>query len=367
MSPSATNPTLTQKGSSVFNRLAFTDADQGKIAAGLLFDQLGFTKLALMHDGGSYGQGLADVVQAEFTSLGGEVTAYEALTPGEADYVAVLSAVADSEPEVVYFGGYAAEAIVMMNQWSQAGLDGVQFFGCDGTFGVEFTEKTGANGEGSIAASMVPEESSESFDEFTSDPNKPVPYTAPFLSARSFYNRQYLSEDQRFAATRPDVLVYKGEVIEKELTVAGPIEIELFVSTTGTDADWVVKLIDVFPDTADQRGLNQRDIVVGGYQMLVRGDIFRGKYRNSFEHPEPFIPDEVTRVKFTLPDLNHTFREGHRIMIQIQSSWFPLFDRNPQTFTNIYQCDEEAFQQATHRVFHSAKYPTNLKLPVLSR
>jgi putative CocE/NonD family hydrolase len=212
-----------------------------------------------------------------------------------------------------------------------------------------------------------PEESSGSFDEYTSDPNKPVPYTAPFLSARSFYNRQYLSEDQRFASTRPDVLVYKGEVIEKEITVAGPIEIELFVSTTGTDADWVVKLIDVFPDTADQRGLNQRDIVVGGYQMLVRGDIFRGKYRNSFEHPEPFIPDEVTMVKFKLPDLNHTFLVGHQIMIQIQSSWFPLFDRNPQTFTNIYQCGEEAFQKATHRVYHSAQYPTNLKLPVLNR
>lgn len=161
MSPSATNPSLTAKGSSVFNRLAFTDADQGKTAAGLLFNQLGFTKLALMHDGGSYGQGLADVVQAEFTSLGGEVTAYEALTPGEADYVAVLSAVADSEPEVVYFGGYAAEAIVMMNQWSQAGLDGVQFFGCDGTFGVEFVEKTGPNGEGAIATSLVPPASGE--------------------------------------------------------------------------------------------------------------------------------------------------------------------------------------------------------------
>jgi len=161
MSPSATNPTLTQKGSSVFNRLAFTDANQGKTAAGLLYNQLGFTKVALMHDGSSYGQGLADVVQAEFTSLGGEVTAFEAVNPGEADYVAVLSAVADSEPEVVYFGGYAAEAIVMMNQWAQAGLDGVQFFGCDGTFGVEFTEKTGPNGEGAIATSLVPPDSEE--------------------------------------------------------------------------------------------------------------------------------------------------------------------------------------------------------------
>lgn len=221
--------------------------------------------------------------------------------------------------------------------------------------------------ENSELSWSVPKESIEAFDEYTSDPNKPVPYTAPFQSARSFYNRQYLSEDQRFASTRPDVLVYEGEVLQKEITLAGPVEVELFVSTTGTDADWVIKLIDVFPDTSAQRGLNQRDIMVGGYQMLVRGDIFRGKYRNSFEHPEPFIPGEITRVKFTLPDLNHTFQKGHQIMIQIQSSWFPLFDRNPQTFTNIYQCDEKAFQKATHRVYHSPHYPTNLKLPVLIR
>ena len=159
MSPSATNPDLTQKGSSVFNRLAFTDAAQGEAAASLLFNDLGFTKIAVMHDGGTYGQGLADVVQAKFEELGGEVVAYEAITPGEADYVAPLSAVAAAGPEAVYFGGYAAEAIVMMNEWSQAGLDGVLFFGCDGTYGVEFTDKTGANGEGAIAASLVPPDS----------------------------------------------------------------------------------------------------------------------------------------------------------------------------------------------------------------
>jgi putative CocE/NonD family hydrolase len=156
-------------------------------------------------------------------------------------------------------------------------------------------------------------------------------------------------------------------VLEEELSLAGPIEVELFVSTTGSDADWVVKVVDLFPDTAAQSGLNQREIEVGGYQMLVRGDIFRGKYRNSFEHPEPFKPGEVTRVKFTLPDVNHTFLEGHRIMIQIQSSWFPLFDRNPQTFTNIYECDEEAFQKARHKIYRSSEYPTNLKLPVINR
>jgi len=210
-----------------------------------------------------------------------------------------------------------------------------------------------------------PGKDAEAFDEYISDPRKPVPYTAPFLSARSFYNRQYLSEDQRFASTRTDVLVYEGEILEENITLAGPVEVELYVSTTGTDADWVVKVIDVFPDDASQRGLNQNEIEVGGYQMLVRGDIFRGKYRNSFESPEPFTPSEVTRVKFTLPDVNHTFKKGHKIMVQIQSSWFPLFDRNPQTFTNIYQCGEEAFQKATHRVYRSAKHPTHLRFQVL--
>ena len=211
----------------------------------------------------------------------------------------------------------------------------------------------------------APGKDGESYDEYISDPSKPVPYTAPFLSARSFYNRQYLSEDQRFASTRTDVLVYKGEEVEENITLTGPVEVELFVSTTGTDADWVVKLIDVFPDDADQKGLNQNDIEVGGYQMLVRGDIFRGKYRNSFEHPEPFTPSEVTSVKFVLPDVNHTFQKGHKIMVQIQSSWFPLFDRNPQTFTNIYLCGEEAFQKARNRIYHTTEHPTHLKFQIL--
>jgi len=204
------------------------------------------------------------------------------------------------------------------------------------------------------------------YDEYISDPAKPVPYTAPFISNRTFYNRQYLSEDQRFASTRPDVLVYEGESLEGDMTVAGPVEVELYASTTGTDADWVVKLIDVYPDTADNRGLNSREIEVGGYQMLVRGDIFRGKYRNSFEHPEPFVPDEVTKVSFSLPDINHCFLKGHKMMIQIQSSWFPLFDRNPQTFTDIYNCGQDAFRKTTHRVYRSPEYPTNLKLGVLT-
>ena len=123
--------------------------------------------------------------------------------------------------------------------------------------------------------------------------------------------------------------------------MVGPIEVELFVSTTGSDADWVVKFIDVYPDTASNRGLSTREIEIGGYQMLVRGDIFRGKYRNSFEQTGTVCPGGVTRVAFILPDISHAFLKGHRMMVQVQSSWFPLFDRNPQTFTNIYTCEEK--------------------------
>lgn len=212
----------------------------------------------------------------------------------------------------------------------------------------------------------APQGDHNSYVEYISDPAKPVPYTAPFLSARSFYNREYLSEDQRFASTRPDVMVYEGKVVEEAFTVAGPVEVELYVSTTGSDADWVVKLIDVYPDTADNRGLSAQEIDVGGYQMMIRGDIFRGKYRNSFENPEPFVPGEVSKVKFVLPDVNHTFLEGHQMMVQIQSSWFPLFDRNPQTFTDIYNCDADAFQKATHRIYHTSNYPTHLKFKVIN-
>lgn len=161
LSPSATNPPLTQRGSAVFNRTAFTDATQAAAAAEMMFNTLGYTKIAVMHDGSSYGQGLADTVRTRFEELGGTVVAYEAITPGEVDYIAPLSTIAGNSPEAVYFGGYAAEAIVMANEWNQAGLTGVTLFGCDGTYGVEFTDKTGPNGEGSIAVSLVPPASAE--------------------------------------------------------------------------------------------------------------------------------------------------------------------------------------------------------------
>ncbi len=156
MSPSATNPPLTQQGSKVFNRVAFTDAAQGKFAAEYLFENLGVKKLATMHDGQSYGQGLAEVVATRFQELGGELVATEAITPGETDYSAPLSAIAAKGPEAVYYGGYVQEAVVLVNQWAQSGLEGVTFFGCDGTYGEDFINRSGANGEGAYAVALVP-------------------------------------------------------------------------------------------------------------------------------------------------------------------------------------------------------------------
>jgi len=201
------------------------------------------------------------------------------------------------------------------------------------------------------------------FDEYLSDPAKPVPYTQQ-ITAR--YNRDYFVEDQRFAASRPDVLVYSTEVLAEDVTITGPIKADLYVSTTGTDADWVVKVIDVYPDDAPDPKPNPLNVRMGGYQRLVRGDIFRGKFRNSFKKPEPFVPDRVTRVAFELPDVQHAFLKGHRIMVQVQSSWFPLFDRNPQKFCDIRAADEQDFQKATHRLHRTEEYPSNVVFRVLT-
>jgi len=156
MSPSATNPDLTKTGSAVFNRNAFTDTEQGIGAAKYLYEKLGIRKLALMHDGGDYGQGLAAVVRDQFQSLGGEITAFEGVTPGESDYSAPLAGVAATQPEALYFGGYNAEAAVLVNQMSQAGLSGAVFFGGDGIYGKDFLSKVGSNGEGVYSATLVP-------------------------------------------------------------------------------------------------------------------------------------------------------------------------------------------------------------------
>ena len=172
-------------------------------------------------------------------------------------------------------------------------------------------------------------------------------------------------DDQRFAAQRPDVKVYQTNVLTDDITLTGPLLANLFVSTSGTDADYVVKLIDVYPEDSPAPSPNPNNIMMAGYQMLVRGEIMRGKYRNSFEKPEPFLPGMVTQVNYTLPDIAHTFKKGHKIMVQVQNSWFPLADRNPQKFMDIYQAEPADFQQATHRIFHDANHASALKITIL--
>ena len=208
----------------------------------------------------------------------------------------------------------------------------------------------------------APGDGRDAFDEYVSDPAKPVPYT---LEHTTGYPRSYPVHDQRFAASRPDVLVYETEPLEEDLTFAGPLKATLHVSTTGTDADWVVKLIDVYAGDSPDPNPNPAHVAMGGYQQLVRGDVFRGKFRNSFEKPEPFKPGEVTKVEFSIPDIFHTFRRGHRVMVQVQSSWFPLVDRNPQTFVNIPTAKPEDFKKATHRVYRGGGTASSLTVQVL--
>jgi len=211
-----------------------------------------------------------------------------------------------------------------------------------------------------------------------SDPAKPVPfvnYTAQNVP------QEYMVSDQRFAASRPDVLVYETPVLENDVTIVGPVSPHLFVSTSGTDSDWDVKLIDVYPPdypdskldapNPEDRNKPNTDVLspsfnMGGYQQLVRGEPFRGKFRRSFEEPEPFTPGKVEEVDFTMQDVNHTFRRGHRIMVQIQSSWFPLTDRNPQTFVNIPDAKPSDFVKATEHVYHSKAQPSGIVVQVLS-
>jgi putative CocE/NonD family hydrolase len=193
------------------------------------------------------------------------------------------------------------------------------------------------------------------FDEYISDPGKPVPYIPNIAIGMT---REHMLDDQRFAASRPDVLVYQSEVLDEDFTIAGPIGAKLKVSTSGTDSDWIVKLIDVYSGDFPNPEPNPAGIVMGGYQQLVRGEAMRGKFRDSCENPRPFEPDKTTRVEYVLPDVYHTFRRGHRIMVQVQSTWFPLVDRNPQKFCDIYAARAEDFQKATQRVYHSPDAPS---------
>ncbi|MEX2190102.1 MAG: CocE/NonD family hydrolase [Bacteroidota bacterium] len=204
----------------------------------------------------------------------------------------------------------------------------------------------------------APAKTNTEFDEYVNDPRKPVPYTNEITN---WYNASYMLEDQRFASRRPDVQVYQTPALEKDVTIAGPITANLLVSTSGSDCDWIVKVIDVFPDDTPTTG----NVKFGGYQMLVRGDVLRGKFRNSLANPESFIPDTLTKVSFALEDAFHTFKKGHRIMVQIQSSWFPLVDRNPGKFLDIHRARETDFQATRQRVYRNPLNSSSLKLMIL--
>lgn len=223
-------------------------------------------------------------------------------------------------------------------------------------------------GHGTLTFDPPKDGSAEAFDQYVSDPARPVPFV-PVLSTDM--DPDYMAQDQRFAANRPDVLVYVSQPLSEDLTIAGPVAPVLFASTTGTDSDWIVKLIDVYPDgTPDEPAGKAEEnsclMHMGGFQQLVRGDVLRGKFRNSFEKPEPLIPGKITKLAFTMPDVLHTFLQGHRIMVQIHSTWFPLVDRNPQKFEDIYHASAGDFQKASERVYRSDKYPSRVDLQVLA-
>ncbi len=210
----------------------------------------------------------------------------------------------------------------------------------------------------------------ESADEYVSDPAHPVPFVNYMATA---VPQRYMDDDQRFASRRTDVLTYQTEPLEEDITLAGPVLPKLKISSTGTDSDFVVKLIDVYPnDYPDETAANETkrvlgapDVRMGGYQQLVRGEPMRAKFRNSWEKPEPLTPGKMTEVDSSMPDINHTFRRGHRIMIQVQSSWFPLVDRNPQTFVDIPHAKPEDFRKATERVFHQKDAASGVEVLVL--
>jgi len=201
----------------------------------------------------------------------------------------------------------------------------------------------------------------EIYDEYISDPAKPVPFIGGIYN---YMPTEYMVADQRFASKRPDVVVYESDILNEDVIICGPVFANLSVSTSGTDSDWIVKLIDVFPDETPDYEPNPRDVRMGGYQMMVRGEVLRGKFRNGYEDPEPFSPGEVTQIRFNMRDVNHCFLKGHRIMVQVQSSWFPLVDRNPQTFTDIYNATEEDFQKAHQRIYYSEEHPSLLEVRV---
>jgi putative CocE/NonD family hydrolase len=215
---------------------------------------------------------------------------------------------------------------------------------------------------GKLSFTPPSESKDEGFDSYVSDPNKPVPATA---ETRFGNGHLWMVEDQRFAASRPDVLVYETDELTEDLTISGPLIAKLFVASTGTDADFIVKLIDVYPGNARDNRPNPAGIRMGHFQMLLSGEVFLAKYRNSFSNPEPLVPGEPTALAIDLRDKNHRFLKGHRIMVQVQSTWFPVIDRNPQVFTDIYRASAADFHKATQTVFRSKDLSSHIVLPVI--
>ncbi len=217
----------------------------------------------------------------------------------------------------------------------------------------------------SVSSTLKKTDLQNGYLEYISDPAHPVPYTEDVHDKRT---REYMTDDQRFASRRPDVLTFEMDELNEDITLAGPVIADLVTSISTTDADFAVKIIDVFPDNfeypANIKG-NGKSYPMGGYQMLVRGEIMRGKFRNSFENPEPFVQNKITHIKFELPDVAHTFKKGHRIMIQIQSSWFPLADRNPQQFIDIYKASNSDFQKSIIRIYYDVNNQTKFILPII--
>jgi putative CocE/NonD family hydrolase len=220
-----------------------------------------------------------------------------------------------------------------------------------------------------------PKETGEAYDSYVDDPAHPVPFTTEKRSTQGFL---WMVEDQWFASTRPDVLTYQTEPLTENVTIAGPVMARMRLSTSGTDADYIVKLIDVFPGygpagfnpntNARERAAlmrDENDRHMRGYEMLIGAEVYRAKYRHSYSKPEPMVPNQVTPLEWDLRDKYHTFQKGHRIMVQVQSTWFPLIDRNPHQFMNIYEATEADFRKATQRVYRSVAQPSHLELLVL--
>jgi uncharacterized protein len=213
--------------------------------------------------------------------------------------------------------------------------------------------------DGKLSFDPPPKTASEAFDSYVSDPANPVPYRRRPVELRSGWTT-WLVEDQRFVDHRPDVLTWTTEPLKDDVVVSGKVAANLFASTSGTDSDWIVKVIDVYPEKYEP------DPKMGGYELMIAGDVFRGRYRNSFEKPEPIVPDAVTHYAIDFPANDHVFLKGHRIMVQVQSTWFPVIDRNPQRFVaNIFLAKESDFQRATQRVFRSGQHASYIAMPVV--